>query len=320
MNKLAVISAFLGGVKNRYIQYHPDRPIRKIIESAGRIDGIDGLELCFPSDFENVGDLKKALGDSGLGVSAINVRSRRQGRWLRGSFSSAVAAERREVVDEFKMAMDLAREVGTDRITTCPLNDGHDYVFEMNYFDAYRYAEESFAAICAHNREVKICIEYKKNDPRTRCLLGSAGETVSFCQSAGAPNLGLTLDFGHALLSGERPAQSLALAHRAGRLFYVHLNDNDRTWDWDMLPGAFHLLEFVEFHHYLKLAGYENDWFSYDVFAKEVDLEDHFRLVAKLTRKIETLTARLDADEIRRLLNERNPSRSLEYIYDQVFN
>jgi xylose isomerase len=319
MNKLAVISAFLGGVKNRYIQYHPDRPIGKIIESAGRIDGIDGLELCFPSDFENVGDLKKALGDSGLGVSAINVRSRRQGRWLRGSFSSAVAAERREVVDEFKMAMDLAREVGTNRITTCPLNDGHDYVFEMNYFDAYRYAEESFAAICTHNREVKICIEYKKNDPRTRCLLGSAGETVSFCQSIGAPNLGLTLDFGHALLSSERPAQSLALAHRAGRLFYVHLNDNDRTWDWDMLPGAFHLLELVEFHHYLKLAGYEDDWFAYDVFAKEVDLEDHFRLVAKLTRKIENLTARLDADEIQRLMNERNPSRSLEYIYDQVF-
>jgi hypothetical protein len=99
----------------------------------------------------------------------------------------------------------------------------------------------------------------------------------------------------------------------------VHLNDNDRTWDWDMLPGAFHLLELVEFHHYLKLAGYEDDWFAYDVFAKEVDLEDHFRLVAKLTRKIENLTARLDADEIQRLMNERNPSRSLEYIYDQVF-
>lgn len=41
---------------------------------------------------------------------------------------------------------------------------------------------------------------------------------------------------------------------RAGKLFYVHLNDNDRNWDWDMLPGAFHFWEFLEFFYFLKLA------------------------------------------------------------------
>lgn len=319
MNKLAIISAFLGGVKNRYIQYHPNRTIFEIIKTASGIEGISGLELCYPSDFENIPELKKALADSGLGVSAINVRSRRQDKWFRGSFTSASASERQEVVDEFRTAMDVALEIGTNRISTCPLNDGHDYVFEMNYFDAYRYAEETFSAICEHNRDVKICIEYKRNDPRTRCLLGSAGETLSFCQSVGAPNLGITLDIGHALLSGERPAQSVALLHRANKLFYVHLNDNDRTWDWDMLPGAYHLLEFIEFHHYLNLAGYDNDWFAYDVFAKEVNLQDHFRLVAKLTRKIENLAARINPQELQILMEERNPNKSLEYIYDKVF-
>lgn len=319
MNKLAVISAFLGGVKNRYIQYHPNKSITEIINMAGKIDGINGLELCYPADFENIPELKKSLLDNGLEVSAINVRSRRQGKWLRGSFSSSDKRERVEVTDEFKTAMDTALEVGTKRITTCPLNDGHDYIFEMNYFDAYNYAAETFSAICEHNRDVKICIEYKKNDPRTRCLFGSAGETLCFCQSSDAENLGITLDIGHALLSGERPAQSVALLQRAQKLFYVHLNDNDRMWDWDMLPGAFHLLEFIEFHYYLNLAGYDNDWFAYDVFAKEVNLEDHFRLVAKLTRKIENLTSRLNPAEIQQLMNERNPNKSLEYIYDKLF-
>lgn len=319
MNKLAVISAFLGGVKNRYIQYHPNKTILEIIKTAGKIEGIDGLELCYPNDFDNIADLKKAMADAGLEVSAINVRSRRQDKWFRGSFTSSDARERQEVTDEFKTAMDAALEVGTNRITTCPLNDGHDYVFEMNYFDAYQYAEETFSAICGHNRDVKVCIEYKKNDPRTRCLLGSAGETLSFCQSVDAPNLGLTLDIGHALLSGERPAQSVALLQRANKLFYVHLNDNDRMWDWDMLPGAFHLLEFIEFHHYLKLAGYDSNWFAYDVFAKEVNLEDHFRLVVKLTRKIENMASKINPEDIQQLMNERNPNKSLEYIYDKVF-
>jgi len=38
MNKLAVISAFWGGVKNRYMQYQPNRSIIEIIEAAGKID------------------------------------------------------------------------------------------------------------------------------------------------------------------------------------------------------------------------------------------------------------------------------------------
>ena len=99
----------------------------------------------------------------------------------------------------------LPNRLGCRRVTTCPLNDGHDYVFEMNYLDAYGYAEETFSAICAHDPALRVCIEYKWNDPRTRCMFASAGETLAFCQSVGAPNLGVTLDIGHALLAGERP-------------------------------------------------------------------------------------------------------------------
>mgnify|MGYP001187676986 CR=1 FL=1 len=254
MNKLAAITAFLGGQKNRYITYEPERTLREKLEIARRVEGLDGVELCYPADFEDPAELGRLLADTGLGVAAVNVRSRRSGKWLRGSFTSQDPRERREVVDDFRRAIDLACRAATMRITTCPLNDGHDYAFEMNYFDAYRFAEETFAAICAHNPEVKVCIEYKINDPRTRCLLASAGETAAFCTATGAPNLGATLDIGHSLLAGERPAQTVAMLHRAGRLFYVHLNDNDRSFDWDMLPGAFNLWEFVEFFFYLKEA------------------------------------------------------------------
>jgi len=213
------------------------------------------------------------------------VRSRRTGRWLRGSFSSASAAERAEVVDDSCRAIDLAAEVSSARISTCPLNAGHDYVFEMDYLDACRYAEETFAAICAHNPQLRVCIEYKWNDPRTRCLFASAGETLAFSRSVGAENLGVTLDLGHALLAGERPAQSVALLARADRLFYVHLNDNDRHWDWDMIPGAFNVWDTVEFFCYLKEVGYTDDWYAYDVMSREIDTLDAFNVVTRLTRK-----------------------------------
>ena len=318
MNKLAIISSFLGGVRDRYIVYKPDRTLAERFAAAKAIPAIDGLEICYPADFEDLALLKSLLADNGFGVPAINVRSRRTGRWLRGSFTSTSSTERAEVVDAFRRAMDLARELGVSRISTCPLNDGHDYPFEANYFDLYRYAEETFSAICEHDRSVKLCIEYKWNDPRTRCLFASAGETLAFCQTVGAPNLGVTLDIGHALLAGERPGQSVALLARAGRLFYVHLNDNDRNWDWDKLPGAYHFWEFVEFLYYLKEAGYTDDWYAYDVNTKEMDAVEAFGVVADVTRKLEGFADRVDRAEMAKLQAARNPAKTLSYLYGSV--
>jgi len=318
MNKLAVISAFLGGVKNRYIQYKKDNTLSERFEIASRVENLDGLELCYPADFQDLEELRALLDKYGFAVPAINVRSRRSGKWLRGAFSSADAKERSEVVEDFKRALDIAAELGVPRISTCPLNDGHDYVFEMNYLDAYRYAEESFYAICSHDPQIRVCIEYKLNDPRTRCLLASAGETVSFCREVGVDNLGVTLDIGHAILAGERPAQSVALLHRAGKLFYVHLNDNDRNWDWDMLPGSYNLWEFVEFLYYLQEVGYDEDWYAYDVMSKEIDTVQTFSTVTKLTRKMEKLAGKIDRKVMSNLLANRNPVESIGYLYDTL--
>jgi xylose isomerase len=318
MNKLAIISAFLGSVKNRYITYKEDRPLEEKFAIAKKIERLDGFELCYPADFGDVKLLKKLLADHGFGISAINFRSRRTGQWLRGSFSSQKKEERSEVIDDCRRAMDLAAEFGVSRISTCPLNDGHDYVFEMNYIDAYKFAEETFHAICEYNRKIKISIEYKWNDPRTRCLLASAGETTSFCHAVGAENLGVTMDFGHSLQVGERPAQAAAQLAGANKLFYVHLNDNDRNWDWDMMPGAFHFWEAIEFFYYLKDLKYDNDWYAYDVMSKEIDYVETFNTVTDVTRKFEMLADRIDRREMASLLTERNPAKTLQYLYGEV--
>jgi xylose isomerase len=318
MNKLAAITGFLGAVSNRYMQYQGDRTLEQKFDVAARIEGLDGLELCYPADFVAYDQLKALLQRSGLGVSAINFRSRRTGRWVRGSFTSADASERQEVVDDLRGAMDLAADLGCNRITTCPLNDGHDYPFEADYDRLYAYAEETFGQACAHNRNVKVCIEFKWNDPRARCLLATAGETLAFCQTVNADNLGVTLDIGHSLLGRERPGQAVALLARAGRLFYVHVNDNDRNWDWDMIPGAYHFWESVEFFYYLRRAGYTDDWYAYDVFPKEVDTAETFSTAFAVTRQLEGIAARIEDAKVAQLDQVRNPAESVRYLYSLI--
>ncbi len=125
----------------------------------------------------------------------------------------------------------------------------------------------------------------------------------------------MTLDLGHALYAEERPAQSAALLAKAGRLFYVHLNDNDGRWDWDMLPGAFHFWESIEFLYALRKLGYTDDWYAFDVYPKEIDTAENFAAAFQLTRKLEAITDRIDVPTMERLLAERNSAKTLPYLY-----
>lgn len=312
--KLAIISGFLGAIKNRYMTYQEDRTLEEKFEMAGRVNNLNGLEICYPQDFGDYNKLKELLAKYNLGVAAINFRSRRSGQWMRGSFSSELEAERREVVKDLKKAMEYAEDLGCNRITTCPLNEGHDYIFEMDYGKAYDFFEETIREAAAYKPNVQICIEYKWNDPRARCLIGNAGEALAFCQAVGLPNVGITLDIGHSIQAGERPAQSAVMLARANRLFYVHLNDNDKFWDWDMIPGAYNFWDFIEFLYYLKKLGY-NDWIGYDVYPKESDTVETFNVVTETTLKLLEITSRLEPDKIEELLLKRNPTESVRYLY-----
>ena len=237
----------------------------------------------------------------------------RPDRWLRGAWSSTKPEERRAAVDDFKRCIDLAREIGAPRITNCPLNDGIDYAFELDFARAYDTAAECYAEIADHDPSFPICIEYKISEPRVRSLLGNAGETAAFCQIVNRDNLGVTLDVGHALFANENASQSAALLAKARRLFYVHLNDNDGRADWDLLPGAVHPWELIEFLWTLKRLGYD-DWMTFDIVPKEAEPVEFFATAARLTRKYETLSRRIDAPKMEALQVANNPSRTLGYV------
>jgi xylose isomerase len=314
MARLAILTLFMGQTRNRFLQYQQPRTILEILDMAGRTEGCEGVELRYPGDLADPQAVKAALERNNLGIAAINFASVRPDRWLRGAWSSTRPDERRAAVDDFKRCIDLAREIGAPRITNCPLNDGIDYAFELDFARAYDTAAECYAEIADHDPAFPIAIEYKISEPRVRSLLGNAGETAAFCQIVNRDNLGVTLDVGHALFANENASQSAALLAKAKRLFYVHLNDNDGRADWDLLPGAVHPWELVEFLWTLKRLGYD-DWMTFDIVPKEAEPVEFFATAARLTRKYEALSLRIDAPRMEALLTAKNPSRTLDYVH-----
>jgi sugar phosphate isomerase/epimerase len=115
---------------------------------------------------------------------------------------------------------------------------GGTYAYLVPGKDGSAPALARFAEACAvladfaGGRMVRLCIEHA---PGT--ALPSAAATLALLQQIGHENLGLLMDVGHCLLSGEDPAAVVVSA--GNRLFYIHLDDNDGVSDlhWPLLRG-----------------------------------------------------------------------------------
>lgn len=152
--------------------------------------------------------------------------------------------------------------------------------------------------------EVKLCLEYKRMEPRARCIPNSASQSLLMVQDVNEPNLGVTLDIGHALLGGENPSQSALMLHDYGKLFHLHMNDNYADWDWDMAAGVNHWWQLVEFCYWLKEIDFD-DWLVLDVFPYRHSPAKVSELSIKAMKKAFAVAGKIDREFARKCFNGR---------------
>ena len=97
-------------------------------------------------------------------------------------------------------------------------------------------------------------------------------------------------------------------------MFYVHVNDNDRIGDWDMIPGSINFWDFVEFFYYLRRIGYSG-WLTYDVYPKENPAPEVFNSSFQAVSKLIEIAGRIDSAKMDQLMYERNPVAVMNYLY-----
>jgi xylose isomerase len=129
--------------------------------------------------------------------------------------------------------------------------------------------------------------------------------------------VGALLDIGHSLPGGENPAEAVALlnSRKKTRLDYIHLNDNWRMWDDDMMFGSVHIIEGLEFLYWLERTGYDG-WYTLDIFPYREDgvraaresigwVETMLELLEKIGySRIEEVIRGGDATEASRMIRE----------------
>jgi xylose isomerase len=309
----SVMVPLMGRQADRFHQYQPAHDLAERLAMTKRVRGVDGIEVVYPSDFGDVRESVALVRDSGLPVSAVNLNVKSADKWQPGAFTATDPQLRADAVADLKITMDLAAELDAWMVTCCPLIDGHNYSFQADYLKQWTWLEEGISEAARYRSDVKVSLEYKLNESRNYVILGDVGRTLYLCERLGLANVGVTMDVGHALVAKETPAEALCLAAQAGRLFYVHFNDNGREWDWDMLPGSVNLWDLVEMVFYLDRLNWDG-WLAYDVLTRNGDPVEMMSATIAIMDAAQELVDKLGRDRLQALVDEGIPARAYEYL------
>jgi sugar phosphate isomerase/epimerase len=270
----------------------------QMAERAATVDGLTDLDLNFPDHVsDRPADIARRIGDLGLSINGLAMRYYTNQAFKRGAFTNPEESVRREAIDLTKRGIDAARAMGADLMTIWLGQDGFDYNFQLDYGEAWDWEVVGIREVAEHDPDCRISIEYKPDEPRAQSLLRDAATTLHAIAEAGAPNLGVTIDFAHALYAGEQPAFAAYLIHRRSRLLGVHLNDGYAKRDDGLMVGAVHLRSTLELLRQIHKDGYDGALY-FDTFPDTSGLDPVAECEANIAtvRRLLAIAERLDGD------------------------
>jgi xylose isomerase len=298
--------------------YRDAASLEQQFAAAAKIDGLTGTGLDYPYQFTSAGQVKPLLTKYKLSFATLEIGLYPDKKWKKGTYTAPDPAIRREAVEMSKEALDVAAELGAEDVLMWPGQDGFDYPFESDYEKYWDMLVESIAEIASHRPDVKIAIEYKKQEPRTNCYIRNAGTLLALLQEVDMENVGACIDLGHSLAAGENPGESVALLHRAGKLFQVHVNDNYRDWDHDLIVGSVTFWETLEFFYWLGRCGWEG-WYILDIFPYRMDGSDALQQGVNRTSFFIELAKKIDSPIFRDALSRTDVHDAGKELWHTVF-
>ena len=317
--KLASNLAPFSRLTDRFVPggYCDGYEFNKKLEMLRAVDGIQGVALGWPGPYESGAALKRTLAEHGLQLGTLDTDVYTERRFKHGSLSNPDPAIRRAAIDRIKETIDAALEAGAPDINLWPGHDGFEYCFQGHYHNAWKWIVEGLAEISEYNPRMPVSVEYKCKEPRANEYIANMGKALLLVNRVNKSHVGVTLDVGHSLAALENPAECAVLAMREGRLQQIHLNDNYRDWDHDMIPGSVNVWEHVEFFNRVRKLGYSG-WFSIDCFPYRENGTEALERTVQICSKCIRMADRLIETGIDDLFRDNRHLEIMRLLWDMV--
>lgn len=212
-----------------YVQFHDDDVVsaeadRATMEKAAR-------------------EVKQMLDDVGMKAEFVAPRLWEDPRTMDGPITSNCLSERAYALERSKRAVDLMHLLETDRMVLWPAREG-TYIREAK--DAVAASQqmlEFLNALLEYDPHLRILGEMKPNEPMDLMYWPSTGHFLAMAYKTCDPSrVGVLIESAHSILLGLDPADEMAYALWHGKLWGVHLNDqNGLKFDEDKAFGSVNL-------------------------------------------------------------------------------
>lgn len=224
--------------------------------------------------------LKKRLDDQGIAAEMVAPRLWFSPMTIDGAYTSNDAKCRKYAIERSLRCIDIARYMGTDLIVLWLAREG-SYIREAkNARRAVDYLVEAIDKMLAYDKKIRLAIEPKPNEPMDHAYIPTIGHALAVAQLASDPKrVGCLIESAHAILAGLDPADEIDFAMSFGKLWSLHLNDqNGLKFDQDKPFGSANLRVAFNQIRALERNGYgrNGEFVCFDVHPFRPTKEEHW--------------------------------------------
>jgi xylose isomerase len=249
-------------------------PVRKEVAFASKLReykklGFDGVQ--FHDDDVVEADLdpqatergaarvKKMLDSEGLFCEFVAPRLWEHPRTIDGAFTSNSAGDRRYALERAKRSIDIGHALDCKDVVLWLAREG-TYIREAkDPITSIGRIVDVINALLEYDRTIRILGEMKPNEPMDQAYLPTPGHFLGLAYRTAEPSrVGVLIESAHSILAGLDPSDDMAYVLWHGKLWSVHLNDqNGLKYDQDKTFGSVDLRRAFNTVWVLERGGYD---------------------------------------------------------------
>jgi xylose isomerase len=224
--------------------------------------------------------LKRKLDDAGIVAEIVAPRLWFDAHTIDGAYTSNDPKCRRYAIERSLRCIDVAKTLDCDLIVLWLAREGSYIRESKNARKCVDQLVEAIDKMLAHDRGIRIAIEPKPNEPMDLAYIPTIGHALALATLTRDPRrVGCLIESAHALLANLDPADEIDFASAFGKLWSIHLNDqNGLKFDQDKPFGSANLRVAFNQVRALERNGYgrKGEYVAFDVHPFRTTRVEHW--------------------------------------------
>ena len=281
-------------------------------------------ELTNEEIIEEAKKVKALLDKYGLAAEFVAPRLWMDPHTIDGGFTSNSKEDRDFALWRAFRSIDIANALGCDKLVLWLAREGTLCYESKDPVESTKKLIDAINQMLDYDPNIKIMIETKPNEPIDRSVCPTMGHCMAISAATKDPSrVGGLLESAHAMLAGLDPASEIGFAMAMGKLWGVHLNDqNGIKYDQDKSFGVENLRTAFNQIKVLRENGFCNngEYIGLDVKVMRTEKQEgsyqHLINSLKIAKALEEKAAKFDYDFQRKCVEERDYEKLELYVME----